>query len=64
MGAVEKDATEPNTFTILADQGQPIYSQVTEIAQARKWPVDEFHVQRGQLEDVFRSITQQTGEGA
>ena len=62
IGAVEKDATEPNTFTILADQGQPIYSQVTEVAQAKKWPVDEFHVQRGQLEDVFRSITQQSGQ--
>lgn len=64
IGAIEKSDTDPNTFTILADKGEVIYSKVSEIAQARHWPVDEFHVQRGQLEDVFRTITQKTEEAA
>lgn len=64
IGAIEKSDTDPLTFTILADKGEVIYSKVAEIAQARQWPVDEFHVQRGQLEDVFRNITQKTEEAA
>jgi hypothetical protein len=46
-------------FRILANGGNSIFSQVSEIAQAKNWPVTEFHVSRGQLEDVFRTVTQQ-----
>lgn len=64
ISAVEKNDTDPFVFTILADEGEAIYSKVSEIAQAKQWPVDEFHVQRGQLEDVFRHITQKIEEAA
>jgi len=59
IASVEKSEADPLCFTILAKEGAAIYSKVSELAQSKQWPVEEFHVQRGQLEDVFRSITQQ-----
>lgn len=60
VAAVEKDEESNLTFTILANEGKSIFSQVSAIAQSRHWPVAEFHVRRGQLEDVFRTATQQS----
>ena len=60
VGDVEKDSEDDMVFRILTSGGKSIFSQVSEIAQARHWPVTEFHVSRGQLEDVFRTVTQQT----
>ena len=65
VGDVEKDSEDDMVFRILASGSNSIFSQVSEIAQAKHWPVTEFHVSRGQLEDVFRTVTQQTqGQGA
>ena len=47
-----------NIYTILSENGEPIFSEVAKIAQEHNWPISEFHVKRGQLEDVFRSVTQ------
>lgn len=52
-----------NSFTILASNGSPIFAKVSEIAQTNQWPVAEFHVNRGQLEDVFRAVTTQSQGG-
>lgn len=60
ISEVEKDKEDELVFRILASEGKSIFSQVSEIAQAKHWPVSEFHVSRGQLEDVFRTVTQQT----
>jgi ABC-2 type transport system ATP-binding protein len=60
VGDVEKDSEDDMVFRILASGSNSIFSQVSEIAQAKHWPVTEFHVSRGQLEDVFRTVTQQT----
>jgi ABC-2 type transport system ATP-binding protein len=57
VGEVEKDSEDDMVFRILANQGNSIFSQVSEIAQSKHWPVTEFHVSRGQLEDVFRTVT-------
>ena len=57
IGAVE-DNEEELSFTILSAEGNPIFNEVTEVAQKNDWPVSEFHVMRGQLEDVFRNVTQ------
>ena len=59
IGDVEQDSEEELRYTILASQSKPIFTQVSEIAQSRHWPVTEFHVNRGELEDVFRMVTQQ-----
>ena len=64
IAAVEKSDTDPMLFTILPRSGEAIYATVSQIAQDKHWPIDEFHVQRGQLEDVFRDITARTGEAA
>ncbi len=60
VSEVEKDEDDELVFRILANDGKSIFSQVSEVAQAKHWPVTEFHVSRGQLEDVFRTVTQQT----
>lgn len=60
VGTVERDGEDKMVFRILANAGRPIFSQVSEVAQEKRWPVTEFHVSRGQLEDVFRTVTQQT----
>jgi ABC-2 type transport system ATP-binding protein len=57
ISAVEKDPEQALTFRILAVEGKPIFSHVSAIAQSKHWPVTEFHVERGQLEDVFRNVT-------
>ena len=59
VGDVEKDGEDDMVFRILAKEGNSIFSRVSEIAQSKHWPVTEFHVSRGQLEDVFRTVTQQ-----
>lgn len=59
IGDVEQDSEEELRYTILASKANPIFTQVSEIAQSRHWPVTEFHVNRGELEDVFRMVTQQ-----
>ena len=59
VGDVEKDSEDDMVFRILANEGNSIFSRVSEIAQLKHWPVTEFHASRGQLEDVFRTVTQQ-----
>ena len=59
---VEASEDERLSYTIVAKDGHSIFSQVSEIAQDKQWPVSEFHVERGQLEDVFRNVTQQAEE--
>ena len=59
VSEVEKDGEDEMVFRIVASDGKSIFSQVSGIAQAEHWPVTEFHVSRGQLEDVFRTVTQQ-----
>ena len=53
---------EENVYTILSKTGEPIFSEVSQIAQKKNWPISEFHVKRGRLEDVFRSVTQNSRE--
>jgi len=59
VGDVEKDSDDDMVFRILAKEGNSIFSRVSEIAQSKHWPVTDFHVSRGQLEDVFRTVTHQ-----
>ena len=61
-GVASVEVAESNglAYTIFAEGGTSIFSQVSEVAQQKHWPISEFHVERGQLEDVFRSVTQQS----
>ena len=58
IGVVEKDPEEKLRYTILTKDGAPIFNKVSEVAQSKQWPVSEFHINRGELEDVFRKVTQ------
>ena len=39
-----------------------VAARVTELVHARNWSVDEFHVERGQLDEVFRELTTNGGQ--
>ncbi|HAG71312.1 MAG TPA: ABC transporter ATP-binding protein [Gammaproteobacteria bacterium] len=58
VGDIEQDGEDELRFTVLAENAESIFSTVSEVAQKNSWPVDEFHVNRGQLEDLFRTVTQ------
>ena len=58
IGVVEEDPEDQLRYTILPQDGTPIFNQVSEVAQSKQWPVSEFHINRGELEDVFRKVTQ------
>ena len=60
IASVEVEEDNRLAYTIFAEGGASIFSQVSKIAQQKNWPISEFHVERGQLEDVFRSVTQQS----
>lgn len=58
VGDIEQDGEDELRFTVLAENAESIFSTVSEVAQKNSWPVDEFDVNRGQLEDLFRTVTQ------
>ncbi len=58
IGGIEKDPEDQLRYTILTKDGAPIFNKVSEVAQSKQWPVSEFHINRGELEDVFRKVTQ------
>ena len=61
IASVEVKEDNSLVYTIFAEGGNSIFSQISEIAKEKQWPISEFHVERGQLEDVFRSVTEQSG---
>jgi ABC-2 type transport system ATP-binding protein len=45
------------TLWVFAQNGQPISDAIVRLARARGWPVTGLYVERGRLDDVFRTIT-------
>jgi ABC-2 type transport system ATP-binding protein len=45
------------TLWVFAQGGQPISDAIVRLARARGWPVTGLYVERGRLDDVFRTIT-------
>lgn len=64
IGEIEKDEEIENSFTLFSAKGDPIFARVSDVAQRNAWPIDEFHVNRGQLEDLFRNVTQPKQENS
>jgi ABC-2 type transport system ATP-binding protein len=58
--AVEDNAE--GSLTLVAAPGQVIFPQVNELIRQRGWQVTELDVERGRLDEVFRSLTR--GEAA
>lgn len=60
VAGVEDNAE--GSLTLLAAPGQVIFPQVNELIRQRGWQVRELDVERGRLDEVFRSLTR--GEAA
>ena len=45
------------TLWVFSQDGQPISDAVVRLARAQGWPITGLYVERGRLDDVFRTIT-------
>ncbi|MCQ4348514.1 ATP-binding cassette domain-containing protein [Pseudomonas stutzeri] len=61
VAGVERNARE-HSLTVLAQPGQVIFPQVSALVAARGWQIKEMDVERGRLDEVFRTLTR--GEAA
>ena len=52
-----EDNTLDGSLTILAEPGKVIFSAVNQLIHAQGWQVRELEVERGRLDEVFRSLT-------
>ncbi|MFK7863558.1 MAG: ABC transporter ATP-binding protein [Pseudohongiellaceae bacterium] len=62
LGEVVQSLDDALKYTVFSSDGANIFAKISEVAQKCSWPIDEFHVNRGQLEDLFRTVTQATEE--
>ncbi len=58
---IERHDRVSGAYTVLAKDKQPIYSEILQQAKKEKWPLAQLYVEGGRLDDVFRSITSQSG---
>ena len=56
VAGVEENALE-HSLSVLAKPGQVIFPQVNALIAQRGWRVKELNVERGRLDEVFRSLT-------
>ena len=61
-GVVGVEDNAEGSLTLLAAPGEVIFPQVNELIRQRGWQVRELEVERGRLDEVFRSLTR--GEAA
>ena len=54
------DDMAENGYRVIPENGQPILSAVSQCVQKQNWDVAELSVDRGQLDEVFRSLTMPT----
>ena len=57
-GIGEVEQVELQQFTALSEDGRTISGIITDCLADRKWPIREMHVERGRIDDVFRTLTQ------
>ncbi|UZE97140.1 ABC transporter ATP-binding protein [Alkalimarinus alittae] len=48
---------ESGLITVFPETGKSVLKQVNELIHAQDWEVEEFHVEKGRLDDVFRQVT-------
>ena len=61
VAGVERNERE-HSLTVLAKAGEVIFPQVNELIRQRGWQIKELDVERGRLDEVFRTLTR--GEAA
>ena len=45
-------------YLIIPQPGETLYPDVSALIEQHRWPVESVHIERGRLDDVFRSLTQ------
>jgi len=58
-GVQQAEQADQQTFHLFARDGVSILPKVNELIQQQQWEIEELHVQRGRLEDVFRRLTRE-----
>jgi ABC-2 type transport system ATP-binding protein len=53
----EVDDEDGRSLLIFPKNGHPIVAEVSDLVRAAQWPVTALRVERGRLDDVFRTIT-------
>jgi ABC-2 type transport system ATP-binding protein len=53
----ETDDPDGTALLVFPRAGQPILGEVTDLVRTAGWPIRTLRVERGRLDDVFRSIT-------
>lgn len=48
---------ESGLITIFPEAGKSVLKQVNELIHSQDWEVEELHVEKGRLDDVFRQVT-------
>ncbi|MFD2229185.1 ABC transporter ATP-binding protein [Alkalimarinus sediminis] len=48
---------ESGLITVFPEAGKTVLKQVNELIHAQDWEVEELHVEKGRLDDVFRQVT-------
>ena len=56
VAGVERNERE-HSLTVLAQPGTVIFSAVNELIRERGWSIKELDVERGRLDEVFRTLT-------
>ena len=46
-----------HTIRVFPRDGKPIVNELAAIVRQQKWPVEQIHVERGRLDEVFRKVT-------
>jgi ABC-2 type transport system ATP-binding protein len=56
---VESVEVDNDHLVVFPREGSSLFAPVNQLIQAQGWQVDELHVERGRLDEVFRTITQE-----
>ena len=63
VAGVEKETIDGvERYVVLAKENQTIAEPVSQLAKTEAWQMDEYFVQKGHLDEVFRRITTGSGE--
>ncbi len=58
---VSEVEVDGNQLTAFPKAGKALFAPVSALLAEKSWPVEELQLERGRLDEVFRSITQQGG---
>ena len=58
-GVREIERSEPCRFTLLPEEGAELLDPVNQLVKEQGWKVNELYIEKGRLDDVFRTLTQE-----